>query len=100
MTSAHSALPAPASSSSVASLLSPDDPALVTPAPTHDQVAYWRELAGVLRTHDPAGVGDDDWPADLKPSRPTLAALEERGVITRRTRAWRLTRLGLTRLGA
>lgn len=84
----------------VASLLAPDDPSLTTLPPTKEQVAYWRELAGVLHTHDKAGVGDDDWPADLKPSRPTLTALEERGIISRRKRAWRLTRLWYTRLGA
>ncbi|HLY30274.1 MAG TPA: hypothetical protein VKQ36_04555, partial [Ktedonobacterales bacterium] len=85
---------------SVASLLPADDPALTLPPPTNDQVAYWRELVGMLHTFGKAGVQDTDWPADLKPSRPTLRALEERKILTRRKRTWRLTKQGYTRLAA
>jgi len=85
---------------SVASLLPVDDVALTLPPPTKDQVAYWRELVGVLTTRGKAGVQDADWPADLKPSRPTLRALEERKIITRRKRAWWLTKQGYLRLSA
>ena len=89
-----------ASDVSVASLLSEDDAALTLPPPTKDQVTYWRELVGVLTTLGKAGVQDADWPADLKPSRPTLHALEERKIISRRKRAWRLTKQGMLRLAA
>ena len=88
---------------SVASLLPADDPSLTLPPPTKDQVAYWRELVGVLHTQQTQGklgVSDADWPADLTPSRPTLRALEERKIITRRKRAWRLTKHGYLRLSA
>ncbi len=89
-----------ATDTSVASLLPADDPALTLPPPTKDQVAYWRELVGVLHTHGKNGVSDTDWPADLKPSRTTLRALEESKIITRRKRTWRLTKQGQLRLAA
>lgn len=59
---------------------------------TKAQVAYWRELCGVLSGAGSAGVRDTDWPADLAPSKPTLAALVGRGLIVRRKRAWHLKR--------
>ena len=35
---------------------------------------------------------DEAWPADLAPTKPTLKALVERGIIVRRGRAWHLKR--------
>ena len=37
-------------------------------------------------------MADDAWSADLKPSKPTLKAMAERGLIVRRRRAWHLKR--------
>src|SRR5262249_19936223 len=62
------------------------------PAPTHAQVAYWRELCGVLSLAKGFGVADKQCPPDLAPTRPTLRALVERGLIVRRKRAWHLKR--------
>lgn len=56
------------------------------------QVAYWRELCGVLIGAGSAGVRDTEWPADLAPLKPTLTALVERGLMVRRKRAWHLKR--------
>ncbi len=59
---------------------------------TKAQVAYWRELCGAISLTGTDGVRDTDWPADLAPSKPTLAAMAERGLIVRRRRAWHLKR--------
>ena len=47
-------------------------PADFTPA-TKAQVAYWRELCGAISLTGTDGMRDGDWPADLAPSKPTLA---------------------------
>ncbi len=47
-------------------------PADFTPA-TKAQVAYWRELCGAISLTGTEGMHDGDWPADLAPSKPTLA---------------------------
>jgi hypothetical protein len=60
------------------------------PPPTHDQVYYWRELAGAITLRGTEGMPHDGWPAELHPSTPTLNALVERKVIVRRGRAWHL----------
>ncbi len=70
------------------------------PPPTKAQVSYWRELAGAVRVRGTAGMGDGEWPADLEPTKPTLAALVERGVLSRRKRAWHLRRDWYMRLTA
>jgi hypothetical protein len=62
-----------------------------TPA-TNAQVAYWRELCGAISLTGKDGMRDTDWPADLAPSRPTLQAMADRGLIVRRRRAWHLKR--------
>jgi len=62
------------------------------PLPTHAQVEYWRQLCGVLALVKGRGVADGGWPEDLAPTRPTLRALVERGLIVRRRRAWHLKR--------
>jgi hypothetical protein len=66
--------------------------------PTHANVAYWRQLCGVLSMAKGRGVADGQWPDDLAPPRPTLTALVERGIIVRRKRAWHLKRDWYTRL--
>src|SRR5215813_7986081 len=68
------------------------------PPPTHAQVAYWRELCGALSLAKGRGMADAVWPADLKPSKLTLKALVERGIIVRRRRAWHLKRGWYARL--
>jgi hypothetical protein len=70
------------------------------PPPTYGHVEYWRELCGALSLAKGHGVADDAWPADLRPSKPTLKALVERGIIVRRTRAWHLKRDWYLRLTA
>ncbi len=62
------------------------------PPPTHAQIAYWRDLCGALSQVKGVGMADEAWPADLRPSRPTLKAMTERGLIVRRKRAWHLKR--------
>jgi hypothetical protein len=62
------------------------------PPPTNAQVYYWRELAGAVSACGTAGLRDDEWPADLAPSKPTLHALVARGVLARRGCAWHLRR--------
>src|SRR5262249_25389933 len=62
------------------------------PPPTHAQVEYWRQLCGALSLVKGSGVADGGWPADLAPTRPTLRALVDRGLIVRRKRAWHLKR--------
>jgi hypothetical protein len=59
---------------------------------TKAQVAYWRELCGAISLTGTEGMHDSGWPADLAPSKPTLAAMVERGLIVRRRRAWYLKR--------
>jgi hypothetical protein len=66
-------------------------PANFTPA-TRAQVAYWWEVCGAISRTGKAGMRDDAWPAELAPSKPTLQAIAERGLIARRGRAWRLKR--------
>jgi hypothetical protein len=66
-------------------------PADFIPA-TKAQVAYWRDLCGAISLTGTEGMGDCDWPADLAPSKPTLQAMADRGLIVRRRRAWRLKR--------
>jgi hypothetical protein len=62
-----------------------------TPA-TKTQVAYWRELCGVISLAGKDGMSDSEWPADLAPSKPTLQAMVDRGLIVRRRCAWHLKR--------
>src|SRR5262249_46296634 len=66
-------------------------PADFTPA-TKAQVAYWREVCGTISLMGKIGMRDGAWPAELTPSKSTLATMTERGLIVRRGRAWRLTR--------
>jgi hypothetical protein len=66
-------------------------PADFTPA-TKAQVAYWRELCGAISLIGMEGMHDCGWPADLAPSKPTLQAMADRGLIVRRRRVWRLKR--------
>jgi len=66
-------------------------PSDFTPA-TKAQVAYWRDLCGAISLTGTTGMRDGAWPADLAPSKPTLTAMAERGLIVRRGRAWRLKR--------
>ena len=66
-------------------------PADITPA-TKAQVAYWRELCGAISLMGTEGMCGGSWPADLAPSKPTLQAMADRGLIVRRRRAWHLTR--------
>src|SRR5262245_46515410 len=68
------------------------------PPPTHAQVVYWRQPCGALSLAKGRGVGDEQWPADLAPRRPTLRALVERDLIVRCKRAWHLKRDWYTRL--
>ncbi len=70
------------------------------PPPTHANVDYWRQLCGVLSAAKGRGVADGQWPDDLAPTRSTLAALTERGIIVRRKRAWHLKRDWYTRLSS
>lgn len=71
------------------------------PPLTKAQVQYWRELCGVLTQAGPAGVPSaEDLPSALRPSRPTLDAMVERGILCRRQRAWHLTRPWYQRLTA
>jgi hypothetical protein len=62
------------------------------PPPTHVQVRYWRELCGAISATGAGGMADGAWSADLAPSKPTLKALVERGLIVRRRRGWHLKR--------
>jgi hypothetical protein len=71
------------------------------PPLTQAQVHYWRELCGALTQADRAGLASAvDFPPDLAPSRPTLTAMVERGILARRQRAWHLTRAWYARLTA
>src|SRR5579862_3448435 len=62
------------------------------PPPTHVQVQYWRELCGAISATGAAGMMHQGWSADLAPSKPTLKAMVERGLIVRRRRGWHLKR--------
>ncbi|MBA3823202.1 MAG: hypothetical protein H0X24_04745 [Ktedonobacterales bacterium] len=62
------------------------------PPSTKAQVAYWGELARRIALKGPQGMGDSDWEAGLAPTRPTLRAMEERGLVVRRKRAWHCKR--------
>jgi hypothetical protein len=70
------------------------------PPPTKSQVHYWRELAGAISVYGALGLRDDQWPADLAPSKPTLTCLQERQLVVRRRGAWHLRRHWYTRLSA
>jgi hypothetical protein len=71
------------------------------PPPTKAQVFYWAQLCGELGLQGTAGIADaDGWSADLAPSASTLKALQERGLVARRDRAWKLRRRWYERLTA
>jgi len=85
----------------VAPLPSGADVADGLPPPTKAQVYYWAQLCGELSLRGTAGIaGADGWPADLVPSSITLKALQERGLLARRDRAWKLRRGWYERLSA
>jgi hypothetical protein len=63
------------------------------PPLTKAQVHYWRELCGVLAQAGTAGLPSaEDFPSELRPSPAKLNAMVERGILSRRQRAWHLTR--------
>src|SRR5262249_33384726 len=68
------------------------------PPPMHAQVEYWRQLCGVLSVTKGRGVANDGWPPDLAPTRSTLRAVVERGLIVCRQRAWHCKRNWYRRL--
>ncbi len=69
------------------------------PPLTKAQVFYWAQLCGELHLRGTAGIADaDGWSADLVPSAPTLKALQARGLVARRDRAWKLRRRWYERL--
>ncbi len=71
------------------------------PPPTKAQVFYWAQLCGELTLRGTAGIaGAEGWSADLAPTPTTLKALQERGLIARRDRAWKLRRDWYGRLTA
>jgi len=71
------------------------------PPPTKAQVFYWAQLCGELSLRGTAGIAEaQGWPADLVPSQATLKALQERGLVARRDRAWKLRRRWYERLSA
>jgi len=71
------------------------------PPPTKAHVFYWAQLCGELRLRGAAGIADSEgWPLDLTPSEATLKALQERGLVARRDRAWKLRRCWYERLSA
>ncbi len=71
------------------------------PPPTKAQVFYWAQLCGELHLRGAAGIGEaDGWPPDLVPSQTTLKALQERRLVVRRDRAWKLRRGWYERLTA
>jgi len=71
------------------------------PPPTKAQVFYWAQLCGELQLRGAAGIAKaEGWPADLTPSQTTLKALQERGLVARRDRAWKLRRRWYERLSA
>ena len=70
------------------------------PPPTQSQVEYWRKLCGGLTTAGARGLTAGQWSSELEPTRPTLHALVERGLIVRRKRAWHLKRDWYTRLSS
>jgi hypothetical protein len=63
------------------------------PSLTKAQVHSWGELCGVLAQAGTAGVPSaDDFPPEVRPSPSTLKAMVERDLLSRRQRAWHLTR--------
>jgi len=71
------------------------------PPPTKAQVFYWAQLCGELTLRGTAGIADaGGWSADLVPTPATLKALQERGLVARRDRAWKLRRDWYVRLTA
>ncbi len=69
------------------------------PPPTKAQVFYWAQLCGELTRQGTAGIADaDGWSADLVPTPATLKALQERRLLARRDRAWKLRRDWYARL--
>jgi len=71
------------------------------PPTTKAQVFYWAQLCGELSLRGMAGIAEaQGWPDDLVPSQTTLKALQARGLIARRDRAWKLRRHWYERLAA
>jgi hypothetical protein len=71
------------------------------PPPTKAQVFYWAQLCGELHRRGTDGIaGAEGWPSDLMPSHATLEALQERSLVARRGRAWKLRRRWYERLSA
>jgi hypothetical protein len=71
------------------------------PPPTKAQAFYWAQLCGELSLRGTAGIAEaQGWPADLVPSPATLKALQDRGLVARRDRAWKLRRGWYGRLAA
>jgi hypothetical protein len=69
------------------------------PPLTKAQVHYWREHCGVLAQAGTTGVPNEEaFPPELRPTHPTLRAMAERGIVSRRGRAWHLTWPWYTRL--
>jgi hypothetical protein len=67
--------------------------ATTLPPVTKAQVHYWGELCGVLTQAGTVGLPSaDGFPAELRPTQATLKAMVERGLLSRRQRAWHLTR--------
>jgi len=92
------AAPALSPSSHAPQLIQEDDG---LPPPTKAQVFYWAQLCGELTLRGVAGIADaDGWSADLAPSASTLRALQERRLVARRDRAWKLRRRWYERLTA
>jgi len=100
----QSVLPVSASLTSApapAALPSADDGGDGLPPPTKAQVFHWAQLCGELTLRGTAGIADaDGWSADLAPTAATLKALQERGLVARRDRAWKLRRGWYGRLTA
>jgi hypothetical protein len=71
----------------------------VLPPLTKAQVHYWGELCGVLAQAGARELASaEDFPPEVRPSQPTLTAMVERGLLSRRQRAWHLTRHWYARL--
>jgi len=90
--------PAVAAAASLPSVAGVDDG---LPPPTKAQVFYWAQLCGELDLRGTSGITEaQGWPADLVPSQATLKALQQRGLVARRDRAWKLRRRWYERLSA